>query len=63
VAITDEALTERFVVALGEAISGSVLDVACGPGILSAAIAKSARDVVALARLRGLAGFRDAHLL
>ena len=47
VAITDKALTERFVVALGEAISGSVLDVACGPGILSAAIAKSARDVVA----------------
>jgi SAM-dependent methyltransferase len=46
-AITDKALTERFVVALGEAISGSVLDVACGPGILSAAIAKSARDVVA----------------
>ena len=47
-AITDKALTERFVVALGEAGHGSVLDVACGPGILSAAIAKSARDVVAL---------------
>ncbi len=46
-AITDKALTERFVAALGEAIRGSVLDVACGPGILSAAIAKSARDVVA----------------
>jgi ubiquinone/menaquinone biosynthesis C-methylase UbiE len=46
-AITDEALTERFVVALGEAIGGSVLDVACGPGVLSAAIAKSARNVVA----------------
>jgi ubiquinone/menaquinone biosynthesis C-methylase UbiE len=46
-AITDKALTERFVVALGDAITGSVLDVACGPGILSAAIAKSARDVVA----------------
>jgi ubiquinone/menaquinone biosynthesis C-methylase UbiE len=46
-AITDKALTERFVVALGEAGHGSVLDVACGPGILSAAIAKSARDVVA----------------
>ena len=28
-------------------MQGSVLDVACGPGILSAAIAKSARDVVA----------------
>jgi len=46
-AITDAALTERFVVALGEAGHGSVLDVACGPGILSAAIAKSAGDVVA----------------
>src|SRR5713226_7799730 len=46
-AITDTALTQRFVTALGEAVSGSVLDVACGPGILSAAIAKAARDVVA----------------
>ena len=46
-AITDGALTQRFVTALGEAIKGSVLDVACGPGILNAAIAKSARDVVA----------------
>src|SRR6202795_3433966 len=46
-AITDAALTQRFVTALGEAINGSVLDVACGPGILSAAIARSAREVVA----------------
>jgi len=46
-AITDSALTQRFVDALGEAAQGSVLDVACGPGILSAAIAKSAREVVA----------------
>jgi ubiquinone/menaquinone biosynthesis C-methylase UbiE len=46
-AITDTALTQRFVTALGEAVQGSVLDVACGPGILSAAIAKAARDVVA----------------
>jgi ubiquinone/menaquinone biosynthesis C-methylase UbiE len=46
-AITDAALVQRFVTALGEAVSGSVLDVACGPGILSAAIAKAARDVVA----------------
>src|SRR4030088_3742672 len=45
--ITDTALTQRFVSALGEAAQGSVLDVACGPGILSAAIAKTARDVVA----------------
>jgi ubiquinone/menaquinone biosynthesis C-methylase UbiE len=46
-AITDAALTQRFVTALGEAAQGSVLDVACGPGILSAAIAPSAREVVA----------------
>ncbi len=46
-AITDAALTQRFVDALGEAARGSVLDVACGPGILTAAVAKAARDVVA----------------
>jgi ubiquinone/menaquinone biosynthesis C-methylase UbiE len=46
-AITDAALTQRFVDALGEAARGSVLDVACGPGILSAAVARTARDVVA----------------
>jgi ubiquinone/menaquinone biosynthesis C-methylase UbiE len=46
-AITDAVLTQRFVTALGVAVQGSVLDVACGPGILSAAIAKSAREVVA----------------
>jgi ubiquinone/menaquinone biosynthesis C-methylase UbiE len=46
-AITDAALTQRFVTALGEAAQGAVLDVACGPGILSAAIAKTAREVVA----------------
>ena len=46
-AITDAALTQRFVAALGEAAQGSVLDVACGPGILSAAIAGTAREVTA----------------
>jgi len=46
-AITDADLTQRFIDALGEAARGSVLDVACGPGILSAAIARSAREVVA----------------
>src|SRR5258705_8979843 len=44
-AITDAALTQRFVDALGA--QGAVLDVACGPGILSAARAKTARKVVA----------------
>src|SRR5260370_15076782 len=47
VAVTDAALTQRFLSALGEAAQKSVLDVACGAGILSAVIAKSARDVVA----------------
>jgi len=47
-AITDTALAQRFVTALGEAAQGSVLDVACGPGILSAAIARTAREVMAL---------------
>src|SRR6184192_3223194 len=47
-AITDVAFTQRFIDALGEAARGSVLDVACGPGILSAVIAKTARQVVAL---------------
>ena len=37
-AISDAALTQRFVDALGEAAGGSVLDVACGPGILSAGL-------------------------
>jgi len=46
-AITDVELTQRFITALGEAARGYVLDVACGPGILSAAIAKAAREVVA----------------
>src|SRR6266849_1909240 len=46
-AITDAALTQRFIDALGETARGSVLDVACGPGILSAAIAKTTREVVA----------------
>jgi ubiquinone/menaquinone biosynthesis C-methylase UbiE len=46
-AITDVALTQRFIDALGEVARGSVLDVACGPGILSAVIAKTARQVVA----------------
>ncbi len=45
--ITDAALTQRFIDALGEAAQGSVLDVACGPGILSAVIARTARQVVA----------------
>src|SRR5260370_32123643 len=44
-AITDAALAQRFVDALGEAGRGSVLDVPFRPGILSAAMAKTARQV------------------
>jgi ubiquinone/menaquinone biosynthesis C-methylase UbiE len=46
-AITDAALAQRIVDAMGEGATGSVLDVACGPGILSAAIAATARVGVA----------------
>ena len=46
-AITDAALAQRIIYALGEDARGSVLDVACGPGVLSAAIAATAREVVA----------------
>jgi ubiquinone/menaquinone biosynthesis C-methylase UbiE len=46
-AITDEQLTSRLVDALGSAAAGAILDVACGPGIVSAALGKRARKVVA----------------
>ena len=46
-AITDEALSARFVEAIGSAGHGIILDVACGPGIITAALAPKAREVVA----------------
>lgn len=46
-ATTGEDVTQRFVEALG-ADPGIVLDVACGPGIVSAALAARAREVVGL---------------
>lgn len=46
-AVTDAALTQRFVAAVGSE-PGLVLDVACGPGIVTAALAPHAREVVAL---------------
>jgi ubiquinone/menaquinone biosynthesis C-methylase UbiE len=46
-AITDEELTRRFSEAIGRNGAGEILDVACGPGIVSAALAKAARAVVA----------------
>ena len=46
-AITDQTLARRIVEALGEDAKGDVLDVACGPGVVSAAVAEVAREVVA----------------
>jgi SAM-dependent methyltransferase len=45
--ITDQAQVERLVTAIGDAAHGRVLDVACGPGIVTAALAAMAREVVA----------------
>lgn len=46
-AVTDAALTRRFVDALSAGAAGLILDVACGPGIISAALAATARTVFA----------------
>ena len=45
--MTDDQVAERFRTALGEAGRGDVLDVACGPGVVAAAIAPVAASVVA----------------
>jgi ubiquinone/menaquinone biosynthesis C-methylase UbiE len=47
-AVTDVQLTQRFVDAIGADAGGVILDVACGPGIVSAALAARAREVVGL---------------
>lgn len=47
-AITDAQLTRRFGEAVGAYGDGIILDVACGPGIVTAALAERAREVVAL---------------
>jgi SAM-dependent methyltransferase len=46
--ITDQAQVQRLVTAIGEPARGRVLDVACGPGIVTAALAAMAGEVVAL---------------
>ncbi len=46
-AIDDDELTRRFSEAVGPDGTGTVLDVACGPGIISAALAAAAREIVA----------------
>jgi ubiquinone/menaquinone biosynthesis C-methylase UbiE len=47
-AITDQAHVERLVNPICDAAKGRVLDVACGPGIVTAELARIAREVVAL---------------
>jgi ubiquinone/menaquinone biosynthesis C-methylase UbiE len=44
---TDEQVATRFGEALGEAGRGDLLDVACGPGVVTAAIAPRAASVIA----------------
>jgi ubiquinone/menaquinone biosynthesis C-methylase UbiE len=44
---TDENVGARFAAALRDAGQGNLLDVACGPGVVTAALAPSARSVVA----------------
>ena len=44
---TDDQVAARFAAALGDAASGDLLDVACGPGVVTAAIAPRGASVVA----------------
>lgn len=46
-ATTDQAQVARFVNAMGDAARGRVLDVACGPGIVTSELAAAAHEVVA----------------
>ena len=44
---TDENVAARFAAALGDAGQGNLLDVACGPGVVTAALAPGAKSVMA----------------
>jgi ubiquinone/menaquinone biosynthesis C-methylase UbiE len=44
---TDDQVAPRFQAALGAAVGGHLLDVACGPGVVTAALAPGAASVVA----------------
>ncbi len=46
-AVSDDAVTRPIVEAAGAAGAGDVLDLACGPGIVTAALAPAARTVTA----------------
>jgi len=45
---TDDQVAARFRTALGAAGAGHLLDVACGPGVVTAAVGRDAASVVAL---------------
>jgi ubiquinone/menaquinone biosynthesis C-methylase UbiE len=45
-ATNDQAQIARLVVAIGEQANGRVLDVACGPGIVTSALGERAQEVV-----------------
>jgi len=47
-AITDRSQVARLVEAIGDPAQGRVLDVACGPGVVTCALAERAQQVVAL---------------
>ena len=44
---TDENVSARFAAAIGDAAGGNLLDVACGPGVVTAALAPMAKSIVA----------------
>lgn len=46
-AITNEQLTARFIAAAGPHATGAILDLACGPGIITSRLATTAHEVVA----------------
>jgi ubiquinone/menaquinone biosynthesis C-methylase UbiE len=47
-AITDQSQVARLVDAIGDTARGRVLDIACGPGVVTSALAEHAHEVVAL---------------
>jgi ubiquinone/menaquinone biosynthesis C-methylase UbiE len=47
-AITDQSQVARLVDAIGDSARGRVLDVACGPGVVTCALAEHAHEVIAL---------------
>ncbi len=52
----DLSVEDRFVRALGEHAAGRILDVACGPGVVTAAVARRADTVVGLDATEAMLG-------